>query len=626
MNENITASSVQPDVRPEGRIIGVEEIRKSMEILRKYKDGKARLENRIVENEKWYRLRHWDVIGRPEGQPAPASAWLFNSLANKHADMMDNFPAPNILPREKSDEADAASLSAILPVVIERNDFEGVYSDACWYKLKNGTSAYGVFWDKSLENGLGDIAIRKLDLLNLFWEPGVRDVQDSRNLFIVSLVDSELLRERYPAQAGRLTANRPVDVKQYVFDDVVDLSDKSLVVDWYYKRLGVGGATIVHLCKFCGEALLYASENDPAYQERGFYDHGKYPVVFDVLFPIEGQAAGFGYVDVMRDPQTYIDKLDADILLNAEIAGKPRWFIKDTGGVNEGEFDDVTKRFVHVAGSLDEDHLRQIRVDPMATYIIQHRRAKIDELKETSGNRDFSQGGASGGVTAASAIAALQEAGNKLSRDMLKASYRAFTRICELSIELIRQFYDEARCFRIEGPDGKTNYVEYTNERLRDQALPPAYPGQENQPGYRQAYRRPIFDISVKAQRSNPFNRMSQNELAKELYAGGFFDPSRADMALTALDLMDFEGKSKTVQAIQKNRSLYEMVTRQQAVIEQMQAALKLPGQGGGAAATGRVDAHPGRTQGGAGYDPNAQAAQNAQGAALRRMTAEAPM
>ena len=616
-------------LEPQGLIIGQDEIRGAMETLRKYKDGKARLESRIVENEKWYRLRHWDVIGRAEGQPAPASGWLFNSLANKHADMMDNYPAPNVLPREQGDEADAKSLSAILPVVLERNDYEGVYSDASWYKLKNGTSAYGVLWDKGLENGLGDIAIRKLDLLNLFWEPGVREVQDSRNLFIVSLVDNEVLRENWPEAADKLTSNRPVDVKQYVFDDAVDTSDKALVVDWYYKRVGAGGGTIVHLCKFCGDTLLFASENDPAYQERGFYDHGKYPVVFDVLFPIEGQAAGFGYIDVMRDPQLYIDQLDADILTNAELAGKPRWFIKDTGGVNENEFGDFSKRFVHVAGGLDEDHLRQIKVDPLANYIIQHRQAKIDELKETSGNRDFSQGGSSGGVTAASAIAALQEAGNKLSRDALKASYRAFTQICDLSIELIRQFYDEARCFRIEGEDGQTRYVEYSNTGIEDQALPPAYPGQEQEPGYRQAYRRPIFDISVKAQRSNPFNRVSQNELAKELYASGFFDPSRADMALAALDLMDFEGKSKTVQTISQNKTLYDIVMQQQAVIAQMQAAMGLPtevspggtGSGGTSAGSGTAV----KVSGGSEYDPNERAAANAAGAQQQRIAATAP-
>ena len=52
-------------------------------------------------------------------------------------------------------------------------------------------------------------------------------------------------------------------------------------------------------------------------------------------------------------------------------------------------------------------------------------------------------------LTAASAIAALQEAGSKLSRDMLKSSYRSFAKECYFIIDLMRQFYDESRVYRI---------------------------------------------------------------------------------------------------------------------------------------------------------------------------------
>ena len=90
---------------------------------------------------------------------------------------------------------------------------------------------------------------------------------------------------------------------------------------------------------------------------------------------------------------------------------------------------------------------------------MRYRQSRIEELKEISGNRDMTQGGTTGGVTAASAIAALQEAGSKLSRDMLKSAYRAFSRQCYLMIELMRQFYDEQRIFRIVGPSGENQFL-----------------------------------------------------------------------------------------------------------------------------------------------------------------------
>lgn len=147
-------------------------------------------------------MRHWEYMRKKYNEknpdnPEPASAWLFNSIINKHADAMDNYPQPNILPREESDKEVAEQLSAIMPVILEQNDYEQIYSDAWWYKLKTGTAVYGVFWNAGKENGLGDVEISNCDILNLFWEPGIRNIQDSRYVFYVSLVDNEVLEEQY---------------------------------------------------------------------------------------------------------------------------------------------------------------------------------------------------------------------------------------------------------------------------------------------------------------------------------------------------------------------------------------------------------------------------------------------
>ena len=88
------------------RKIGKEQVLAAAGILKKYKQGKSVLEKRIVSNEQWWKMRHWGEIcsDSDDTAPRPASAWLFNSLANKHADAMDNIPEPSVLPRERSDE------------------------------------------------------------------------------------------------------------------------------------------------------------------------------------------------------------------------------------------------------------------------------------------------------------------------------------------------------------------------------------------------------------------------------------------------------------------------------------------------------------------------------------------
>lgn len=562
--------------------IGEKEIKEAGDILAKYKSGKSNLDRRIVEDEEWWELRHWKYIhGEQRGYvgdkedgtpvvrtgPEPASGWLFNAILGKHADAMDNYPEPTVLPRERSDEISAKTLSEVLPVILQYNNFESTYDANWWEKLKHGTGVYGVFWNPEKENGLGDIDIRPIDLTKLFWEPGITDIQKSRNLFVCELIDEDILQKQYPQYKKKLTGHS-MDLAQYIYDDAVDTSEKVVVVDWYYK-IQEGSRTIVHYCKFANDCLLYASENDPMYRDRGYYDHGKYPVVMDVLFPEKGTPAGFGYVAICKDPQLYIDKLSANILENSMMNTKKRWFVSSSTNINEDEFRDWNQPFVHVEGEIDPSRLQEITTQPLGSIYLDVVQQKIEEMKDTAANRDINSGGTSHGVSAASAIAALQEAGNKVSRDMIEASYRAQTEISTLCVELIRQFYDEARSFRITAPNGMGGYdfTEISNAGLKEQVTGMLPDGTV-------LYRKPVFDLKISAQRRNPFSRMEQNERAKELYGLGFFNPERAQEALLALEMMDFEGIEKVKEKVNQGMTLLNIVQQQQQQIAQLTGLL----------------------------------------------------
>ena len=538
------------------QVIGREQVQKANLTLQKYKEGKANLEKRIVDNEQWYKLRHWECMRGQKKDIQPTSAWLFNCIANKHADAMDNFPAPNILPREEGDKAEAEMLTSIIPVILDQCDFEQTYSEVQNYKLKTGTGVYGVFWDKSKMNGLGDVSIRKIDIINLFWESGIMDIQKSRNLFHVELMDNDLLVSAYPQLNGKL-GQATMDITKYVYDDNVDTNNKSIVVDWYYKK-SQGGKTVLHYCKYVNDEVLFATENDPNFAERGWYDHGMYPFVFDALFQVEGTPTGFGYIDVGKDSQAFIDRGNQAIMENMLSNAKPRHFIRNDGTVNEEEYADITKDFIHVDGSsLGQDSILPVQGKPLNDIYVTVINNKIDELKETTGNRDISTGGTTSGVTAASAIAAMQEAGSKLSRDNNKASYRAFRKMCVMIIELIRQFYDMPRCFRVMGENGAARYVQYSNA-----GISPQFQGIEM--GVDMGYRLPLFDIEVTAQKQSPYSKMSQNELALQFFSAGFFNPQIADQALACLDMMDFDRKEFIMQKIAQNGGMYQQMMAMQ--------------------------------------------------------------
>ena len=561
LEAQIRGQGMSPDGAMDGfraiaQAIGKEQVQHANQILQKYKEGKANLERRIVDNEQWYKLRHWECMRDKKHDIQPTSAWLFNCIANKHADAMDNFPAPNILPREEGDKAEAEMLTSIIPVILDQADFEGTYSEVWQYKLKSGTGVYGVFWDKSKLNGIGDISIKKIDLINLFWESGITDIQRSRNVFHVELADNDILLQQYPQLNGKL-GSATMDITKYVYDDAVDTSNKSVVVDWYYKKAAPNGKTVLHYCKYVNDEVLFATENDPNFQDRGWYDHGEYPFIFDPLFTVEGTPTGFGYIDVGKDAQSYIDRGNQAIMSNMLSNAKPRHFIRNDGSVNEEEYADMTKDFIHVDGNLGQDSILPVSGKPLNDIYVTVINNKIDELKETTGNRDISTGGTTSGVTAASAIAAMQEAGSKLSRDNIKASYRVFRKVCVMVIELIRQFYDLPRCFRIMGENGAARFVQYSNAGIQPQM-------QGVEMGVDMGYRLPLFDIEVTAQKQSPYSKMSQNELALQFYQAGFFNPQMADQALACLDMMDFDRKQFIMQKIAQNGGMYQQMLMMQ--------------------------------------------------------------
>lgn len=590
--------SAQP-VQP----IGKEQVRNAYEVLRKYKQGKQRLEDKITRNEKWWKMRHWDLMQTEEtmDDPKPASGWLFNTVISKHADFMDNFPDSDILPREPGDVEEAQRLSSIIPVVMDQIGYRKVYSDEVWYKLKNGTGCFGVYWDQSKLNGLGDISIENVDLLSIFWEPGIKDIQKSKNIFTVELVDNDTLKQAYPQVAEQLSASSDTILKKYMYDETIDTTGKTAVIDWYYKK-PVNGKMTLQYCKFVGDTVLYATENDvdpptepqeqpvfdengnalldpqtglpvtqvvnvvtgPSMAERGLYDHGKYPFVFDVLFPEAGMPVGFGFIDVCKNAQASIDIFNNAFEKNAQHVCSPRYLVRNDGGVNEEEFADPNKLIVHVDRNMGQDSIQPINVPTMVNgNYISILENKINEMKETAGNRDANNGGTQSGVTAASAIAAMQESSGKTSRDQINTTFDAHKEIVTMVIELIRQFYSMPRQFRITGEQGEQEFVQYSNAGLQPQ-------DQGTEFGIDMGYRVPAFDVKVEAEKSSSYSRLSQNELAMQFYNAGFFNPQYADQVSACLEMMDFQGKQSVLQKVQQNGGMYQQMLQMQQQMLQL--------------------------------------------------------
>ena len=550
-------------------------IRDAKARLEKYKSSRKSLDERLVANEQFWKMRHWE--GKSTTENVNPTGWLLNAIHSKHADMMDGYPEPNIRAKEKSDEREAKVLSEIIPVVLENVGFKKTYSKVCRDKINKGTGIYGIFWDSSKCFGKGDITIEKINPLNLFFEPEIENIQQSREVFLADEISRDVAVQKYPVLKDK-TLSSGERLTKFLNDDSVDENDKVIIYDWYYKKWD-GDVCRLHYCKFIGDTVLYASEDDtevtmapvidymtgePAVDalgntimkpvgesiaETGWYEHGQFPFVLDVMFPVEASPFGYGYTDLFKGTQEDIDILNHSIIRNALICSKARVFAPENSEVSVEDYTDLKKDVVRYTGNPSE--IIPIVPPAMPGMVVEIMNNKIEELKEVSGNRDVNNGSTSSGVTAASAIAALQEHAGKTSRDNLQNTYEAFKDLTYQVIELIRQFYDTERQFRITGENGQETYTTFNNSGIRPQKL-------GNEFGVEYGYRVPQFDIVVSASKATAYSKLSQNEFTLQLYQAGFFAPQNGDVALTAVRMMDFDSKDKVIAAIENNAVLFK--------------------------------------------------------------------
>lgn len=585
-----TLSDFEKSTEPEGSVIGRKgpvgkrQIDKANNELLKYISLKQNFDNRVVENDKWYNLRHEEVIRSLDSfetykdsrgkeikrrKVAPTSARLLNVIISKHADAMDSYPEPYCTEVEESDKETAETLTQVLPIVFERNDFYDTY-DACWWdKLKSGVSVYSETWDETFGN-LGDIRIERTNVLDVFWDIKCSKMQDSPYFFHIKHMSQEAVVNLWSFLEGK-TAPSPYGVKEYHTDDNQTNADKVAVVDCYYKRDGR-----VYYMKYCGQELIYASENDPNYgKEKGYYEHGEYPYEIDTLFPLAGTSLAFGYVDICKCPQMYIDRLNYDIMLNTDANSKPRGIVSKGAGINLEDLANLDISFVEAGGSEMNSAIAPIRSTPLPGNILQILQSKETEMNETSGNTDFSNGLTGGGVTSFSGIAALQDAANKFSRDMIKHSYEScYKKLYRQAIMLMKQFYNIPRYFRITKPNAQTTGEMFGNQSLKPQQVQNTITYGDYNIDLGITERVPVFDVTVKAQKQNSWNTAALNELAKEMYSQGAFAPERIDQTEIMLEMMDFDGKDRILKLVRDKATTIQTVQELSNRLTVMQAML----------------------------------------------------
>ncbi len=497
-------------------------IEQAKETFCEYRADKEELVARLRDNERFYRDSYTRMERDVERRMVCDTPFIFSAVENTRADLVDNYPSANILEREPDGTGTAELLSKIVPAQLEISDFKRIFKDNSRNKLKYGTAVYGVFYN----DFTGNIDIRSIDLLDVYVDMHIPDIQESRFMFIRAAVENSTLAEEYPQFKELFSGDAEIETLERSYR----LKNRTSVTDCYYKKPD----GTVHMFKLCADTVIAATEDMEGY-EGGLYNHGQYPVVFDVLYPAHHCPFGFGMIDIGKTLQIGINKLDRAITENIMCGAKPRYLAKRNGGINETEFRDLSRSIVHYEG--ETEALKPIDHNTISEYYLSHRESKKEELKEILGNRDFQQGQTTGGVTAASAIETLRQTGEKRSRSVINDTYDSYKRIVYMMLELMRQFFSEERVYRITDELGQKAFARFRNSMM--------YRVKWSDTGaYPESL---VFDIDVVPQRESPYARETVNKTIMDFWNGGMISSERAASAIIALKNMNFDGKDRLI-------------------------------------------------------------------------------
>ena len=543
---------------------------------------------------------------------------LKSTLNNCIADQMDNMPEALIAPERPGLENVAMDVGDVVRFILSRNKYEEIHRRRVEDFFVAGTAVTQVAWDETMDDGQGNVAIIRWPIEAMVWDPYAADIQDARALMKISWHPHEWYEEHYPDKAQYVGdddyAHNQIGKPEVQQELTYDTEHQSMMIEYWWREFNASTKRYkINVAYVAGGALLERAEN--------VYWHGRYPFRFDAFTSVEGSPAGIGMVEELTPMMRYINRYARYIDENLRMSAKMRMLVRKDSGIDTKALADWESNII-TGDAIDPSSIQWLQSKPLSGMAVQQMLQFQTDLKQDSGQNQFTRGETAGGVTAAQAISALQEAGGKITRYHTTVLNRGFAEIAEQIVWLIAQFYTDKKEQLITGSDGKAHEVIMGADHLmgndasallppQDEldALPPELADRIVRTARRKASKRkremvaPPYTVSVQVQRRNPLRVQAQNELFIQAYTMAAQAGQQFPLSLL-FDLLVVDGKERILpvlqqvdQQTQQLQQAMQQIESLQGENEQLSKALETYGQalrqGSGAAeplATEEVD------------------------------------
>lgn len=382
--------------------------------------------------------------------------------------------------REPGDDMFAEDVQHAMDFVLERNQFPVKLDISEHDRLELGTTVIKQYFDSDGLDGKGLPTFEIVSPANFFPDPkwtAAHLLQECE--FVIHAVPRPLswIRRKFP-KLGKYVVRETtcpydpdLDTPNFKTDEVeVDTSQKALLIECYMKDER-GELYCVHVAN----NIVLEDSREITKGER-IQRRNLYPFVVIPCYVQRGTGWGQGDVELLIPTQDLINDLDDQIRMNARLSGNPQIVV----GQNAGKQFDIRK-WTNKPGlripMRDHTAWQHVPGLPVSPDIPNRREKAFDEANIISGRPDVNRGEAPGSVTAASAILALQQAGQKQVVHKVKMWKQGWSKVLELLYDDMITHWDEPMWVRING--GKLDYKFIDPTQLRN--VPIMVPNLEGQ-------------------------------------------------------------------------------------------------------------------------------------------------
>ena len=395
-----------------------------------------------------------------EEHPGSVTNVIHRIIESQIADLIDKPYSSSAKGWEPGDDMFAEQAQNMVDYVLYRNKFKDKINQSEHDRLELGTTIIKVWFDADELDGKGMPKFEMISPANFFPDPKVTSAHDIQNgEFHIHATPKPLsfFRKQWPNKGKYV--NREVSIPydpDATFTDAetdevhTETSMKALLLECYMKD-EKGKLYCLHVAN---DILLEDSRvtmKDKPIQRRNLY-----PFRPIVCYPRRGTMWGMGDVEILIPTQDLINELDDQIRINARLMGNPQ-IVVGMGAGKGFDFRKWTSKPGLRIPMRDQNSFNVVPAVPVSSDVPIRREKAFQEADLIAGTPDVNRGEKPGAVTAAAAIMALQQAGQKTvvhKNEMFKAGWED---VLELLFDEIMENWDEEMWVRIDGdkPDWK---------------------------------------------------------------------------------------------------------------------------------------------------------------------------